>query len=351
MNIKSISVQRAVLFFGLLVLVLVGYKVYHANREPDIKKASAIRVTVVSPVEKIVKNKLTATGVTLPKEDVIVTTELSGLRVKKIFGDIGQIVKAGDVLAELDNETITNVLTQVESEHERIQDEFIRTEKLKGSGVVSKAQIQQKQTALEIAKLKLDEAKLNLKRTQVIAPVDGVIYERKADIGELAAANQPLFRMSQDGWIEFEAKIAESDFKKVKPEMSAFINLTGYEKPLLGKIRFVTPAIDPSSRLIIVRISFEEKPSLPVGLFGNVEIHLGELKGLSIPASALQQDSQGLFVWKLGPENKVHRLPVEPFYQDPENLLIQNLSEDMQIIAKAGAFVNEGEVVIPVKGS
>lgn len=337
----------------ILILSVILYVAYSFSKKETVNTQSAnpnITVTVVSPEVKTIQKTVNATGSTVAKEEIIVTSELAGFRVSQINVQAGDHVEKGAVLAQLDNSSILNQLAQFKSEFERANDDFNRSSKLKNTGVISKASLIQKKTAMETAKARLNDAELNMKRSKITAPDAGIIFERKADIGELVTAAQPLFKIAQNGSIEFSANIPEGDLAKIKIDQSATINLTGYEKEINGKVRVVTPQVDNSKRTAEIRITMSEDLNLPVGLFGNVSISVGSLTGTSLPVTAVLDDDSENYVWKLDEQSRAVKLPVKILFRNNSGVLVEKLSSSLKIIAKAGSFVKEGEQVNPIEG-
>ncbi|MFZ4762657.1 MAG: efflux RND transporter periplasmic adaptor subunit [Alphaproteobacteria bacterium] len=334
--------------FALLMVVGAygGLKWLKHAQKPIISSTnSALSVTVITPINKNLERRLSITGVTTPREEVVVASELTGIKVENILVDVGQKVKKGQKLAILDNESLNNQLKELQSDEERANDEYRRVEAMQHSDAVSKETVMQKRTAKQMAQAKLEQAKLNLRRTIITAPADGLIFERNLAIGSLINANQPLFRLALAGEIEMAAEVPETDLSSLKTEQPAMLNITGNPQPLAGKIRLITPQIN-NNRMASIRISFNQTTNLPVGLFGNAEIITGTVAGSLLPATALQQDSNGsYYVWQLNKEHRAHYLPVTVKLRTNEEVLVNDLPPDTSIVARAGAFLQEGDMV------
>lgn len=338
-SIKGVVGLATMLLVYLLVQWMVG------SDKADQNISSDLTISVIQPAMKTLKDEIKVTGTTIPKEQIMVVTELSGVRVSEVHADVGDRVEKGQKLATLDSESQMHQLNQIQSDFERANDEYVRAEGMKASGAISKQAVVQKRTAMVSAKARLNEARMNVRRGTVTAPEAGVVFERKATIGSLVNASEPLFLIAQDAVIEVEAKVPESSLAKLQIGQKARVKFTGNLKNIHGSIRLIAPRVDDASRTATIRIALDEAGELPVGLFANVAIDAGQAQGLALPATALQLDSEGEFVWQLDGQNKVSRLPVSVIFRGGNHILVEAIAPDARIVAKAGAFVKEGDTV------
>jgi hypothetical protein len=111
----------------------------------------------------------------------------------------------------------------------------------------------------------------------------------------------------------------------------------------------VTPQVEPASRTAQVRVSIKQDKQLVVGSFVRGDIFVENQSGLSLPVSAIQEDSNGRFVWTLDAANQAVRQPISLTAQQDDVALIEGVSADMRVVARAGAFIKAGEKVNPVE--
>jgi RND family efflux transporter MFP subunit len=342
------------IIWAIIILAVGGYLVMNAL--PD-KTASApkpvadrLSVTVAKPEEKTLQDVLRVTGVTIPRHDVLVTTELTGARVVELLADVGDEIKAGQLLARLDTTSQQNQLEQIQSDYNRALDEFKRINSIKDSGAVSKESVVQKRTAMEAAKARLDDAKLSIERGEIKAPSDGKIYERNINVGGIINGDTPPFRLIGSSEMEVEASVPEADLGRLQVGQTTQVNITGFDHAFSGEVRLISPAINKETRTGFVRVTLKAEKTIPAGVFADVQIILGNLTGVSIPATALQQEAQGTYVWVVGQNNTLMRRDVTVTKRLTNDILIEPIG-DVVIVARAGSFVKEGEIVNPVTTS
>jgi HlyD family secretion protein len=336
--------------WAVIILALGGYLVTHILPEKEqtasVVAADRLTVSIVKPQEKTLEDVMRITGASIPRHDILLTTELSGVRVSELLADVGDEVKAGQILARLDTSSQKNQMKEIQSDYTRALDEYKRIISIKDTGAVSKESVVQKRTAMESAKARLDEAKLSIERGVITAPSDGKIYERTINIGGIINGDTPLFRLIGSNDVEIEATIPEADIGRIQIGQKALIKLTGFENMVEGQIRLISPAINKDTRSASIRITMTSETPIPAGLFADVVVILGEIKGLSIPFTTLQEDEKGTFVWVIGEGNKIRRQDVLVKKRLLDDIIIEPIG-DVTLVARAGAFVKEGEIVTP----
>jgi HlyD family secretion protein len=342
----------------IIILIILGIAVYagihlFGGKEAEPEKAQAealaLRVSVVSPTQGTLDETLSVTGNLVPAEEITVLTELSGVRVKALYADVGERVKKGQKLALLDAESLIFQANQLEAEYARARDEYARMEAIKNSGAVSKLSVTEKFTATQAAKARLDDAQLAVKRATIIASDDGVIYERRATLGALVNASEPLFRIAQNGEIEAELRVPEASLGKLTRSQSISLNIAGKQDLVHGTIRLITPQIDAATRTGVVRVKLKDAPKLIAGSFVRGEIALSQSEGLILPATAILEDNTGPYVWVVDASDKAVRTPVSISARHDSQMIVDGVEPSARVIAKAGAFVKEGDNVHPME--
>ena len=149
------------------------------------KPLPVLSVSVVAAQQKSIDDDIRVIGTVVPRENVVVMSELSGLCVRAVYADVGDYVKKGQPIAVLDGESLSIDTQGLQTEFERTRDEYDRIKEMLAMGIVSKEFGRQRQAAFEVARAKLRASQLQVNRTQIVALTDGLIYERTATIGGL----------------------------------------------------------------------------------------------------------------------------------------------------------------------
>lgn len=329
---------------AVVAAVLLGaFALFNAGNKPGPKESAALSVTIVKPQLGRIAETISATGMTIPREEIQVMTELANVRVRDVLVDVGDSVRKGQKLAVLDGASLAYQLLPLESDYERARDAFARVNAIKESGAVSRQLVEEKRAEMLAAKARLDDAGLSLKRTAILAPEAGVVFERKAVIGGLVTGSEPLFRIARRQEIEVEALVLESILSTLRPGQPASVTLAGENTPIEGTIRLVTPRVDRATRMAAIRIRLQGAQQIPVGLFASARIVLSEQEGMLLPKTAIQQDGAGDFVWIEGAESRAKRWPVKVTSTDEKQVLVEAIPFYVRVVARAGAFLREGD--------
>lgn len=347
---------------------------------------SVSRVHQADFVERVL-----VTGSLVPREEVLVAPEVEGLRILEIRVEQGDTVKKGDILAVLETETLDAQLAQnaaslersnaaiaqsksqiseVEARLEEANSSLNRAKALTQSGYLSASVLDQRMasmrslTALQEAArngLKAAEAdKVHMEglrrelewrrsRTEVRAPVSGMITRRTARLGKIAtaigvAAGEPMFRIIQNGEVELDAEVGEADLPKIANGQPTTINVAGGVLTS-GKVRLISPEVDSATRLGRVRIFIGSDPRLRIGTFASGMIETAHKHNLAIPVSAVNTSSGISTTLVLDGSIVRSRIIEVGLTSDGLIEVRKGLSEGEVVITRAGTFLKDGDAV------
>ncbi len=347
-------------------------------------------VTVVAAAKAEMINQIPISGTLVPRDEVLIYPQVSGFTIDSMLVDIGDKVAAGDVLAQLNAKTLEAQLAQAQAEFSRAsasvgqaksqinsaeaslrqaQSVLDRARQLRTSGSGSQASLDQaianQETAkanaasvtdglavaeaqLQQAQAQVDIAQLNLDHATILAPVDGLIVDRKGRLGAIATSGgDPIFRLIVGGHIEVEAEVVETAISSLEVGNDVLLNIAGIG-PISGKVRLISPIVDPVTRLGSVRISTDPHTGLRGGLFASGWIVTAKRTSLTVPAPAVLTDSTGTYVLRVD-DHTITRQPVTTglIWQNRREV-ITGLETDDLVVAKAGAFFADGDTINPI---
>jgi RND family efflux transporter MFP subunit len=152
------------------------------------------------------------------------------------------------------------------------------------------------------AKAALQQAHTALGYTHILAPFDGIVTERKIDVGTLASPGMPILTIEDQRRFRLEASVNESDvqFVRLGQAVPVFVDALG-DQELKGKVVEIVPAADAASRSFVVKVEMPIERALRSGLFGRARFARGERSALLIPRSAVVERGQlqGIYVLDL----------------------------------------------------
>lgn len=189
------------------------------------------------------------------------------------------------------------------------------------------------------AKAVLQQARTTLSYTRVLAPFDGVVTEKKADVGTLTSPGMPLFTVEDVRRYRLEAAVNETDLRYVctGQQVTVLIDALG-DKELKAKVVEIVPAADPASRTFLVRLDLPAAAGLRSGLFCRAHFTRGERTSLLIPRSAVVERGQLQGVYILDP-SKIANLRYitlgKPSGQQVE--VLAGLQDGESVIAEPGS--------------
>ncbi len=230
-------------------------------------------------------SKISATGVILPAHQVVLSAKIMG-RVNKIAVEEANVVKKGTVLltledaeprADLSSAKASVALAKEELKHAQRVEE--RMKRLAKSQSVSQDRIDDAvfQSAAAKERVKVAEANVAkvqamLKQSSIKAPFDGVITEKKVELGHLTQPGEALFVLEDHSQLKFRMKVKEKDIPYIKLEQPLTITIDALQGlKLEAKVSKLIPSGDPATHAFVVEALLEPADNLYPGMFGKAE--------------------------------------------------------------------------------
>lgn len=381
------ALLAAVLFGAAPALAADGAAV----EAPSKAETTGPAIRVVSVGDRMLTDRVIATGTIDAVEEVYVQPQVDGLRIEKLNADIGDSVRAGDTLATLSEDALLLQKSQLQAnrakteavgaqleaqlvEAQANEAEAIRqaqrAERLVKSAAVSTGQAEQlRATAtaatarvnsanqailankadIKVVDTQIDDIDLKLARTAIKAPVGGMISARNAKIGAIAiGSGNPLFTLIRDNAVELQADVQEGELLKLKPGQIVNVAVAGTSTQVPGKVRSIDPVINESTRLGTVKIDIGDASIARVGMFATAEVIVSQRKVLALPMTAVTAEKDGNYVRQVK-DGVIHMQKVETGVQDGDFIeVLSGLSAKDVVVEKAGVFVREGDHITPI---
>jgi len=303
-------------------------------------------------------------GTIAARYDIPVGVEGDAGRVAAIYVEAGDHVKRGQVLARLDvsvlEPQVANLeaaLEQARAEAELADAEYRRAQAVGASGALSAEETQRRKSTgvtaaakVKVAAAQLAEAQARLARAAVRAPADGIILTRNVEVGQTATpGGEALFRLSEGGEVELRGQVAEQDLPLLKVGQVVNVRLTGIGQVYLGHIRLLGAVIDPQTRLGMARVALSPDPNLRPGAFARAEVTVSNADRAVLPQTAVLTDDKGSYVLIVNAQHKIERRTVHVSGIVQNGVTIADgINGKEQVVATAGAFLQEGELVNPI---
>jgi RND family efflux transporter MFP subunit len=336
----------------LLLLSLSACKDKPKPAEPT----PALKVVLVQPTLTRVADQVRANGLIWPREEILLGVELNGVRVSRVLVDIGESVRANQVLAELDARNLRVELAQVQAAFKQANAQLTvatadakRGAELRKRGLVSQRDSDQTEAALinaraalEVAQANVDAANLRLSFATLRAPHDGIISAREVQPGSIATATQPFFKLIKNGELEWRAELAESEFVRLKVGMTASLSQSG--KTVVGTVRALSAGLDAQTRTGLVYVTLAAAAGLKTGTFATGQVIFGAREAALLPATSIVQRDGFNYVFVVD-QNLTKQIKVELGETVGTDLELR-APADLKNIVQAGAgFLSDGDRV------
>ena len=347
---------RALKIVGLALLLWLQ-ACGEAKAPVDAAPKSALKVSIVKAQPQLLQRQISASGSIAPRDEVLLGVELSGQRVEKVWVEVGEQVKAGQVLLSLDARTLAAELAQTRAQLKQAQAALTVAEadarrgaELRKRGLVSERDTDQTtanlinaQAGVGVAQASLDAAELRHSFATLKASSDGVISMRNVQAGQVVMPGAELFRMIKDSALEWRAELNEEQFLQV--ELGAVVAVRTDAAAIQGKVRAMDAGLRAQSRTGVIYVDLPADAKLRAGLFAQGEIKLDEKQAMVIPASALVRRDGFNYVFVVN-EGVATQTRVQIGQSELDKVeILSGLPEAAGIVEQGAGFLTDGDRV------
>lgn len=289
------------IFDTRMMLVALGFAAtlgfssltWAADRQASHYSGPAVSVTVAK--RRCFTDTVDITGHLVPKQEILLRPEHEGYRISNVLVEVGDTVIAGQVLARL------------------------------------KPPAGQPGDSVAVR-----------------STTAGLVGKVSAVVGTLTSLRAPpLFQIVVKGEIDLAADVPTGVISRLSPGQRAVIKVIGVGL-VQGRVRFVSPTVDARTQFGSARIYIGDDKRLRIGTFGRASIMIGQSCGVAVPLSAVLYDTIGPIVEVVKNDRVVTRKVVIGLLSEGMVEIREGLSEGDQVVARAGAFLRDGDLVRPV---
>ena len=301
-------------------------------------------LVVTAPAKKgIVNDRLNAIGNGQAIQSVVVMPQVSGT-LSEIRTAAGARVVKGQVLARLDDE---EQVIERDKAQVALRSAIEKSSSYKNLKSFSRLDVMDAQIAEEAAKLALSTAELNLKRRDIVAPIEGVAGIVAANVGDNVTTQSTIVSIDDRSEILVNFWAPERFATAIKVGMP--VEATSISRPgetFTGEIEAVDNRVDEASRTIRIRAKFgNEKDELRAGMSFGVAMRFAGETYASVDPLAVQWDAEGSYVWRVT-DNKSNKVRVQIVQRNPDAVLVKaELAEGEPVVIEGLQRVREGGAV------
>ena len=265
-------------------------------------------------------------------------------RITKINAEIGDFVKKGQVLAEIDKVQLQQAQLQLHNQEVELE----RLRALYNAGGLSKSDLEAIELSYNVTKTQVENL---LENTVLRSPIDGVVTARNYDVGDMYAMSAPLYTVEQIKPVKLLVAISESDYTKIKKGDSVEIAADAIPgKTFYGKVEKIYPTVDAATRTFNVEVVVANNYStLRPGMFARVTVDFGSNNNVVIPDVAVvkQQGSGERFVYVLNEDGTVtYTKVVLGRRMGAEYEVLEGLSDGAKVVTGGQIRLKDGIKVV-----
>lgn len=270
----------------------------------------------------------------------------SPLRIERILVDVGQQVRRGQVLVQMDASSLHQLKLQIDNQ----KIDFKRTDELYKVGGVSKAEWDNARTQLEVNETAYHNMLTN---TQLISPINGVVTARNYDNGDMSGT-LPILTVETLSPVKMLINVNEGHYPDVKKGMPASVQLDTYgEECFAGKVSIVYPTIDATTHTFPVEITLTNSDGrVRPGMFARATLSFGKENHVVVPDQAIvkQMGAGDYYVYTYQPDGTVRYNKVQIGRRlNNEYEIVSGVENNASVVVAGQKKLNNGMAVEVVK--
>ena len=321
--------------------------------------AASLAVSLTRAESRPIERSVIASGPVSPWEEMQLGVELSGMRVTALHVDVGQSVRKGQLLLEIDHRWLDGELRQAQAGYSEAkagvqlaQLNLSRGQALAKSQIISASALDELRAGVVQAEARLattqalrDNAQMRRNFADLRAPDDGIISKRMVQPGQVVMAGAELLRLIRRGRLEWRPELPEAELAKVLPGATVVIG-DATQAQVSGRVRAVSPGVDTATRTGTVYADLPEPGALKAGAFVEGRIVTSSSNALMVPAAAVVMRDGYAYVFTVDSKNIVSRIRVRTGASDGGQVeIIDGLTPGQSIVATGAGFLGEGDKV------
>ena len=348
------------------VFSLAGCGKGAAGKTADAEKLAPM---LISPEDVLtVSSNAMATGPSItgsiePERRADLRAEVSAV-VLAVLKENGDPVKRGDLLVRLDQTSIRDSLTAADASaraadqaFEQAERQYQRMATLKQTGVVSTQQLEDveirrnsAQSDRAAAHTRVVTARQQLERTEVRAPFNGIVSDRKVSAGDTAAVGKELLKVIDPSSLRFEGLVSADSVGQLKAGQHVWFKIHGYStNEFTGVITRVNPAANITTRQVEVLVAFDDASKQPnvAGLYAEGHVETQTSATLSLPGASIVREGDNAFAWRVNGE-KLSKVALTLGDRDARTgafALRGGLAEGDKVLRFPNASLKDGQLV------
>jgi membrane fusion protein (multidrug efflux system) len=315
-------------------------------------------VEVAAVVSKEMVFQVTATGSIKPKESATVSSEVAA-RVLEVPAREGQKISKGTLLARLNDRDLRLQIEEAQSAITKEQvdlakDQYERNQRLFAQGAVTKQQLDLAKnqflnldSAFQTAAAKIRQLREQITKTQIVAPISGVVARKFVNPGELLAPGAPVVVMENTEEVLVDVDVSDRDVVKLHSGMDVEASTDAYPgRTFKGSVDRVGSTANPVSRSFTVQARIDNpKQELRSGMIASLRVVMAKKRALLVPLEGVRGEGETAKVFVVR-DGVAHLVPVQLGDRlDREAEVLSGLTEGDQVVVSGADRLADGQAV------
>ncbi len=328
----------------LTIVAALALVACHSKKENTSESLPPVAVRTVVVENKARPSSEEVVGTVRAKLHAAIEAKVNA-RIEALLVAPGQMVKAGELLAQLDPREIQAKLDQTLALREQATRDLARSRELLDKKITTQADFDAVQARARVTEGAAREMETMLGYTKVVAPFDGIVTRKLADVGDLAAPGKAIIEMEDPRALRFEADVPEALIGHIKIGAKLLVQVAEGAAPIEGIVVEVAPVADAASRTFLVKLDLPAAESTRSGQFGRVWVQTGESKSIRIPTSAIVVRGQMECVFVIANQHAQLRIVRTGKHTGGEAEILSGLSSGERVVSEGAESLRDGQPV------
>lgn len=289
---------------------------------------------------------LTAAG------EAVVVARTRGV-VEAIFAEEGDVVTAGQPLAQLETERLALELARSEAQLERLKTAYERAERMFEAKMISPNDFDDAKFAFAAEETNLQLRQYELREATIRATIDGVVTRRHIKVGHTLNQNTPAFEMKRLDTIEAELNVPEREIVRIRKGQSARVRIDALpDESFSGEVVRVAPEVDPTSGTFRVTVALANtEQQLKPGMFARIDVRIdARPNALLVPLAAVVTRRDRSSVFAVQGETAERRPVATGYFSDGNVEILHGVAEGEWVVTTGQEGLRDGVRVLVVEG-
>lgn len=308
------------------------------------------RVEVVGLKKGVFNHYVELTGTVTSKQNIMISAEAGG-RIEAIPAKEGQKVSKGQVLVRIENEAVTNQLSEARAAFDLAETTYKKRKNLWDQNIGSEIEYLQAKSNFESTRSRLAQIQSQYDNTVIKSPINGSVDDIRVNEGEFVNIGMQIVRVVDLENVEIEAELSEEYLTSVEKGDSVKVRIPSLGVKMQASITFVSQVINPDNRSFKIKVNLDNREGrIKPNVLANMQIRdYKHDEAITVPSDIISKDLKGDFVY--GIEQKDGKTVATKKYikkgrsSGPSTEILEGLNAGDKIIVAGYNQVNNGETV------